>query len=152
VTRDPGALSLELSSDPRLLVLVRGVLRMWMELLGLARDRRDEVVLAVDEACANCMRHAYGGRVDGRVSLQFSADDEWIRISVSDRGTPCPADRATYQPLEAPDAAGLSPGGLGVKLIYRVFDEVRFRPGETRGNCVTMRMRRTATDEVDRED
>jgi hypothetical protein len=51
-----------------------------------------------------------------------------------------------------PEIDDLQPGGLGVRLIHEVFDEVHFCPGESRGNCVTMRLRRGSKSEVDSED
>ncbi len=134
---------LEVSSDPRLLAVVRGVLQVWLDLFDLAADRRHEVVLAVDEACSNAIRHAYDGRTDESVELVLAASGECFEITVSDRGTPCPTECAQYRPLLAPEPHEVAPGGLGVKLIHTVFDEVRFCPGTTSGNCVTMRLYRT---------
>ncbi len=86
------------------------------------------------------------------VELTMSATDKWFEISVSDQGTPCPAECAEYRPLVAPDPHEVKPGGLGVKLIHEVFDEVRFCPGSTSGNCVTMRLHRREEREGDDED
>lgn len=138
-------LRLRISSDSRLLGVARGVLQMWLEIRGLEADRRGEIVLAVDEACANAIRHAYGGRTDGRIELVLSSTDEWIEISVNDEGLPCPPECSAYRPLERPTANDVRPGGLGVRLIHEVFDEVRFCSGPSGGNCVTMRLRRTTT-------
>lgn len=135
--------TLEVSSDPRLLGLIRGVTQTWLELADIAADRRHEIVLAIDEACSNAIRHAYGGRTDGSVELEFAASDDHVEITVNDQGKPCPPECAEYQPLVAPDPHEMTPGGLGVKLIHKIFDEVRFCPGTTRGNCVTMRLYRT---------
>lgn len=140
--RQPHELRLLVNSDPRLLGVIRGVLQVWLEILGLEADRRSEVVLAVDEACSNCIRHAYEGRVDEQVELVLSLAEEWIEITVSDQGTRCPSECAEYSPLERPAAHEVVPGGLGVKLIYEVFDEVVFGPGRSGGNCVTMRLNR----------
>lgn len=137
---NPDALRVEVSSDPRALGVIRGVFQMWLGLVGFPADRRAEVVLAVDEACSNCMRHAYGGQIDETVELCFSATDDWLEIVVSDRGTPCPSECTEYRPLEAPDPDQLQPGGLGVRLIHEVFDEVQFCRGTKTGNCVTMRL------------
>jgi anti-sigma regulatory factor (Ser/Thr protein kinase) len=145
-------LRLEVCSDPRLLGVVRGVLRCWLEVFGLVEDRRDEVVLAVDEAVANAMRHAYEGRCDETVDLVLSSTHRWVEITVSDQGLPCPAERVDRRPMVRPEPHELVPGGLGVRLIHQVFDDVRFCAGEDRGNCVTMRMRRTEKHGVDRED
>lgn len=143
---------LQVSSDPRLLGVIRGVIQVWLEVFGLVPDRRQEVVLAVDEACSNAIRHAYEGRTDEAVELVLSASEDWIEITVSDQGTPCPSECSEYQPLVEPAEHELVPGGLGVKFIHEVFDEVRFCPGTTSGNCVTMRLHRTAKHEVGSED
>ena len=66
-----------------------------------------------------------------------------LEFQVSDQGVPCPAECAERRPLEAPDSENLQPGGLGVQLMYEVFDDVRFCPGVTAGNCVTMKLMRT---------
>jgi anti-sigma regulatory factor (Ser/Thr protein kinase) len=145
-------LRLEVTSDPRLLGFIRAALRLWLEVCGLIPERRDEVVLAVDEACANCIRHAYQGRDDGRVELVLSTSGDWLEITVNDEGTPCPTEFAEFRPLERPCPDTVSPGGLGIKLIHEVFDEVRFCPGQERGNCVTMRLRTTTASEADGED
>jgi len=139
----PESVSLAVSSDPRILCLIRGVTQSWLELTDLAADRRREVVLAVDEACSNAMRHAYEGRTDGSVELLLAASDDYIEITVRDQGKPCPPEFAQYQPLLTPDSHTMTPGGLGVKLIHKIFDEVQFCPGTTSGNCVTMRLYRT---------
>lgn len=146
MTGEVGDLRLQTSSDPRLLGVIRGVLQVWLEILGLERNRRSEIVLAVDEACANAIRHAYGGRADGEVELILGLSDEWIEITVSDQGKPCPAECAQYRPIVRPEADEVQPGGLGVKLIHQVFDQVRFCPGTSQGNCVTMRLRRSDKD------
>jgi anti-sigma regulatory factor (Ser/Thr protein kinase) len=138
--RQPHEVRLQVSSDPRLLGLIRGALEVWLQIIGFDRDRRSEVVLAVDEACSNCIRHAYDGRTDEQVDVVLALSEDWIEITVSDRGAPCPKECTEYRPLEIPEADDLKPGGLGVKLIYEVFDEVSFHPGPTRGNCVTMRL------------
>ena len=41
----------------------------------------------------------------------------------------------------------LEPGGLGLHLIKKVFDEIVFCPGKELGNCVTMRLRRVKDEE-----
>lgn len=149
---DVAELRLEVSSDPRLLGLIRGVLQVWLGIVKIDAERRAEVVLAVDEACSNAIRHAYGGRTDGRVELVLASSDEWIEITVSDEGTPCPPERTEYRPPAPTSANDIQPGGLGVRLMYEIFDELRFCPGSPRGNCVTMRLLRNTERGVKRGD
>ena len=71
------------------------------------------------------------------------SEPEWLTFRVSDEGVPCPPECTTRRKLEAPDVDDLQPGGLGIQLIHKVFDEVDFCRGVDGGNCVTMRLRRS---------
>jgi anti-sigma regulatory factor (Ser/Thr protein kinase) len=102
-----------------------------------------DVVLAIDEACTNAIRHAYEGRSDGSVELTLEAAPDYLEFQVSDQGLPCPAERAEKREMAPPDPDQLTPGGLGIQLIHNVFDEVDFCQGEDGGNCVTMRLKRS---------
>jgi len=133
---------LEVRSDPRFLRCIRSLVRGWVEGCELSRDATDEVVLAIDEACSNAIRHSYGGRCDRFVELTLRADDEWLEVRLCDQGEPCPPEHRERRVLEPPDPEHLVPGGLGVQLIHLAFDEVEFCPGATSGNCVILRRRR----------
>jgi serine/threonine-protein kinase RsbW len=109
------------------------------------QERIDDAVLAVDEACTNAIRHAYGGDASGSLLLELSVDGEDIEIVVQDEGRPADAERLAARPLEAPSREAVAPGGLGVQLMRGAFDEVRFEPGGEKGNRVVMRMKRDAS-------
>lgn len=131
-------------AEPRLLHSVRGLVWRYVRAAGMSEECADEVVLAVDEACTNAMRHSYAHRPEETVWLDLGHDDDWLQIEVRDTGTPAPAESLRKKELAPPDPDDLRPGGLGVQLIHRVFDEVEFTPGAERGNRVRMRLRRRA--------
>ncbi len=134
---------LEVSADPRLLSTVRAMVRSYLAEAGFDRERADEVVLGVDEACTNAIRHGCKGCEDQFFSIAFRSDDEWIEIQLVDSGEPAPEEVFTRRDREEPGSVHeIQPGGLGIHLIYQVFDEVDFCPGKNEGNCVTMRLRR----------
>lgn len=135
---------IQLRSDARLLHSVRGLVWRYVRGAGFDEDRTDEVVLAVDEACTNSMRHSYGYRDDAVLRLLLGCTEHWLQIEVLDDGIPAPAECLQRKELQPPDPDDLRPGGLGVQLIYRVFDEVEFSPGAERGNRVRMRLIRPA--------
>lgn len=139
-------IQIEVRSEPRLLHSVRGLVWRYVRGAGFSEDRADEVVLAVDEACTNSMRHAYHHHVDRTVWLRLASDDGAIEIEVRDDGKTAPAECFQHKELLPPDPDDLRPGGLGVQLIYRVFDEVEFSPGSECGNCVRMRLYRPDAD------
>lgn len=132
----------ELLSDARLLQGVRSLMRAYLQGLGFSRERMSDIVLAVDEACTNAIRHSYGGRADGRVTLTLRSNAQWIELQVADMGEPAPREKVARRELARPTRETAQPGGLGVQLMYQVFDEVEFAPGEKRGNRVTMRLKR----------
>jgi anti-sigma regulatory factor (Ser/Thr protein kinase) len=131
---------LDLRSDPRLLCSVRALVRRYVMDLGLTESRALEVVLAVDEACANAMRHSYGGCCDKRLRLALSTTAKWIRVELRDEGKPAAPERIKKK--KGATGGALRPGGLGVPLIRKVFDDVRYEPGEVTGNRVLMRLKR----------
>ena len=64
-------LTLKFQSDPKMLCVVRGALGQLTEMLGLSPEACRAVVLAVDEALTNVIRHAYLGQTDKPVELSF---------------------------------------------------------------------------------
>lgn len=121
---------------------VRSLVRTYFEGCGVVDDQLIEVVLAVDEACANAMRHSYRGEKDQRIRLGFRSNRKYIEVRLRDYGIPAPPDRVCRKEYVAPDRKTVQPGGRGVQILYEVFDDVVFRPGRERGNSVTMRLNR----------
>ena len=136
-------LRLTVRSDPKLLGSIRGLVRGWVETWDVEEKKAGDVVLAVDEACTNAIRHAYEGRKDGSVELTLHAGPDFLEFQVSDHGVSCPPECVERRSLVPPDVDDLKPGGLGIQLIHEVFDDVDFCSGVEGGNCVTMKLRRS---------
>jgi serine/threonine-protein kinase RsbW len=99
------------------------------------------VELCMDEACSNIIEHAYEGEVSGEIECTCDSDDDALTIIIRDHGRP-------FDPSSVPDPdldAALADrpiGGLGVYLMRKLMDDVRFeRLGES-GNLLTMVKRR----------
>jgi len=127
-----------LRSDPALLKAVRGMVKCYVESAGFDHDKAQEIVLAVDEACTNAIRHAYDGDCDCAVWLTLNQEDGWTRIEVRDDGNPAPLERIEKKMEDRSAEEQLVPGGLGVPLMRHVFDQVSFTPGERRGNVIAL--------------
>ncbi|MCB0833701.1 MAG: ATP-binding protein [Bacteroidetes bacterium] len=97
---------------------------------GFSEDSIGEIELAVDEACANVIKHAYHFKDDKEIAIQVETDEERISITISDEGQ-------GFDPssLESPEERlqKHARGGLGIALIRKVMDEVTFNihPGNT---------------------
>lgn len=117
------------------------MVRSYLHNHGVADERVQELVLAVDEACTNSIRHAYQQADDKELELSLDSRDGWIELVLRDTGIPAPYNRVRRKSEDDILAEVLTPGGLGMHLIYNVFDDVEFTPGETEGNTVVMRLR-----------
>ena len=92
-----------------------------------------DVLLALDEAVSNAVRH--GSRGGEPVLVSVESDGEWVEMSVRDGG---PTSRLPRLPAEPPPV--LHTGGRGLWLILQLVDEVRLqRVGD--GTRLTMRRR-----------
>lgn len=103
--------------------------------LGYETGDIDCITLAIDEACANVIRHAYKDRTDGRFILEVYRDDGMVVFKLQDFADP--VDRDCFKP--AGDNL-LQPGGLGLTLIHKVMDTVTLLPPPPNvGNLLEMR-------------
>ncbi|MBK9656001.1 MAG: SpoIIE family protein phosphatase [Rhodanobacteraceae bacterium] len=122
------------SSDPENLRLVRRKVAELTLDLGFDECQRQRIVLAVDEAVANVIRHAYAGCCDGRVELSIWLDPDAVRFELRDYASPVDPDK-----IRPRDLSECRPGGLGVNLIDTVMDRWLFRhPDDGAGNQLTM--------------
>ena len=106
---------------------------------GFGKDDADDIALAVDEACANVIVHAYGGRGDADIVLDIFRLRGGIRLRLRDFGPPVTHDAIRPRPLDT-----VRPGGLGSHFIREIMDEARFeRPADGRGNILNLTKRIT---------
>ena len=87
---------------------------------GVDEEVVADVLLALDEAVSNAIRH--GSRAGDPVLVSITADGGWIEMSVRDGG---PTPRLPRLPAEPPPA--LQTGGRGLWLILQLVDEVRLQ-------------------------
>lgn len=91
----------------------------------------DAVVLAVDEACANLIRHGYQSRAGATIDVGLSLEDTAVVITVADTAIPFnphdhqPADVTCY--LNAHRTAGVG-HGLGLVLMFELMDAIDYVP------------------------
>jgi anti-sigma regulatory factor (Ser/Thr protein kinase) len=98
-----------------------------------------EVLLALDEAVSNAIRH--GSRGGDPVVVSVRSDGAWVEMIVHDGG---PTPRLPRLPAEAPPA--LQTGGRGLWLILQLVDEVRL---QRVGDGTRLIMRRRVAARVD---
>lgn len=128
-----GPVILEIPSDPCGLFLVRSLVERLARRMGYEQTEVSQIILAVDEACTNVIRHAYHNSTDQRIVLTFHVEEDRLEIHVRDFGTP--SDPESLRPR---DLSELRPGGLGLHFIQKSMDEVHY--GEASGGGGLLRL------------
>lgn len=104
---------------------------------GLDETAVYAVQLAVDEACTNIIEHAYGGESLGEISISTEVTANRFIVEILDHGQPFDPDSIpvpkTNVPLEE-----IQPRGVGLFLMRKMMDEVRFSFEPSLGNTLTM--------------
>jgi anti-sigma regulatory factor (Ser/Thr protein kinase) len=79
---------LDFPAHPEELRRVRAEMRTWLTGLGVGQTAQNALLLAVGEACANAVEHAYRGRDPGEVSVDITEDpDRALQVVVRDSGS-----------------------------------------------------------------
>jgi anti-sigma regulatory factor (Ser/Thr protein kinase) len=81
------------------------------------------IVLGVDEACTNIIRHAYKLRDDQPIALSMEGMRKCVRMRLRDYGQQVPAHQ-----MRGRDHGIVGPGGLGLRLMKTAFDQVDYIP------------------------
>lgn len=85
-----------------------------------------DIRLAVDEACTNIIKHAYGNNPRENFEITIEVDDEKFMIYLVDRGEGF--DVKTYQkPDLKKQIEQRKRGGMGVHLMVNLMDEVTYQ-------------------------
>ena len=105
--------------------------------LGLSGDEAFAVEMAVDEACANVIEHAYNGKPDGTIDVTCYLEEDRLVVTIRDHGEP-------FDPASVPRPDTACPlkdrelGGLGLHFMRTLMDEVRFEFDTPEGNVLRM--------------
>jgi sigma-B regulation protein RsbU (phosphoserine phosphatase) len=121
---------------------VRSSVRRAFDGAGIPHALRDKLVLAVDEACCNIIRHAYGPQRNGDIELSISCENGLLEFRLRDFAPPVDPWCVVAKPLGECRA-----GGLGVALINSVMDDWKIEAlPDGRGNRLLMHKRIEPTD------
>lgn len=139
-------LKMELRSNPEMLCVVRNALGQLTQELGFPEPECRAVVLAVDEALTNIIRHAYQGRAEQPIEASFrhiqagrdGARRAALEIVLEDRGVTVDREKLCGRKLE-----DVRPGGLGLHFMRKCMDTVEFRRRQGRNQLRLVKLLRT---------
>jgi anti-sigma regulatory factor (Ser/Thr protein kinase)/putative methionine-R-sulfoxide reductase with GAF domain len=117
----PVDLRLQLPADPKTLADVRRIMRRWLRERGAEGDDVNEITLAVGEACANAVEHAYSPgpawfeleatEFDGEVTIAVRDTGRWREARGENRGRGLKIIDAAMGDVE------LTPTGAGTEIV-----------------------------------
>ena len=134
---DEVLLSLTVPSQADRLKLVRNAVKETAMFCGCDEDMSRDIVIAVDEACQNIIRHAYGGSPHGEIEMKISRHGDELTILLRDF-----AETIDVSKVKPRDLDDVKPGGLGTHFMREVMDEVEFMPPPGDGGNLLRMMKR----------
>jgi len=119
------------------LVKISEFIRQAAQDAGLDSFAVYSVETAVDEACSNIIEHAYGGEGHGDIECSCSVEAAGLVIRLRDHGKPFKPQNIHAPDIHAPLKKRPS-HGLGIYIMRKWMDDVRFEFSPETGNLVTM--------------
>jgi anti-sigma regulatory factor (Ser/Thr protein kinase) len=120
---------ISISSQPRLLNIVRAVVKFCAQQAGVALAESEYLALAIDEAAANVIRHTYCGSHAECLAVEIHTFPDRLEFFLEDWGPK--VDEKSIRPRALDE---LRPGGLGTFFIYSFMDQCGYDPDFTGGN------------------
>jgi serine/threonine-protein kinase RsbW len=110
---------------------------------GMESSDLAKLEIAVDEACANVIEHAYGHDTSKEVVVRATFDDEALRIDVQDTGHGFDPNSVHAEEVEKL-VSERKRGGLGMRLMKSLMDEVHYEiePGKRNELHMVKRLKR----------
>ena len=121
---------LKIPSITENLQLIRDFIIKIADQAGFNNENQEKIALAVDEACANVIKHAH--KFDSRrlIDISIQTDSQKMKITITDKGAGFEINE-----IKDPDikkyVKEARHGGLGIYLIKTLMDDVQyeFNPG-----------------------
>lgn len=126
---------LNLPARAQSLILIRRSVEASANLSGFSKEQTQDIVLAVDEACQNVVRHAYKDTLDGDLGVEIRRENGDYRILIRDF-----APQVDESQIKSRDLDDVRPGGLGVYFIREVMDAMDYLPPpDGQGNLLRLK-------------
>jgi anti-sigma regulatory factor (Ser/Thr protein kinase) len=118
---------MQIPNETRCLATVRQTVMEVLERSSFDGKTRNKIVVAVDEALANVVEHAYQGK-PGIIELIFAIEDGRLTVVIRDNGVKFdPGDGGLKSSVDIHQHIRLGlKGGLGLFLMRQIMDEVQY--------------------------
>ena len=135
------SLSVDVPADAEYLKCIRGFLRPVLE-SRFSDDCAQQLVLALDEACSNIIKHGKGWlKPKGRITLEIDIEKKKMTFRILSF-----CKEKEVEKIKPRDLDDIRPGGLGTHFIAEVMDTVDYVPDENKpGRAVLVMTKKIST-------
>ncbi|OBK98464.1 ATPase [Mycobacterium asiaticum] len=127
--RHPAPLELHFPAHPDHLAATRTALRRWLTKAKVNPEQAMKVLIAAGEAVSNAIEHGHRHYPGGSITLDATALDDHVELTITDTGTWKPPDPASYPSR-----------GRGITLMRGLMLDVAIEP-ESAGTTVRLATR-----------
>lgn len=107
------------------LSVIRSFVQAAAEEAGISQENTSDILLAVDEACTNIIKHAYKSFPDGEIIITLGYSAEKFTITIIDYGSAFSPDAVPKPDLQEYYRQRRI-GGLGMYLMKTLMDDVHY--------------------------
>jgi serine/threonine-protein kinase RsbW len=116
---------------------IRDFIKQLSAQVGFDDSMTNKIALATDEACTNIMKHAYKYSKVGKININASYTNKKLRISITDEGSHFNSSKVPEPDLQK-YYNEKRVGGLGIFLMKKLMDEVKYSQTPSNRNKVTL--------------
>ncbi|RAU83802.1 ATP-binding protein [Pontibacter arcticus] len=127
--------SIRVECSKKNLKLIRDFVTDYLQAHNLSDILMNQIVLAVDEICANLIIHANHEDPSKYITLVVDKQKDGVRFEITDNGAAF--QRTNYKEPDINENIRVGKkGGVGVALVNRIMDKVEFKSNGTKNTCL----------------
>lgn len=127
--------SIRVNCTKKNLKLIRDFVIEYLGAYALSDIMTNQIVLAVDEICANLIIHANQENPDKFICLNINKQKDMLKFEISDNGIAFQQSNYKEPDIEENIRTGRK-GGVGIALVNRIMDKVEFTTARNQNVCV----------------
>ncbi len=125
---------LNLSCSTAALAKLRSFLKQNLVGFTLSGTDKHQVILAVEEVCANLIIHSHACNPKEEIHLEIKSLDEKMVVEITDKG-----EGFNLLEYEVPELSQVieekRKGGIGILLVKKIMDEIEFESKNGQNIC-----------------
>ena len=127
--------SIRVNCTKKNLKLIRDFVIDYLSAYALSDIMTNQIVLAVDEICANLIIHANHENPEKYIHLAVFEQNEMLKFEITDNGVAFQRSKYKEPNIEENIRLGKK-GGVGIALVNRIMDKVEFESNGKQNVCV----------------